>query len=271
VIILKSKREKFLKKTKESVKEALKSRDMVLAATTRSIDELDKVINVLVERLEDWYAIYFPELQTKDRRKYVQIAHEFDKANPDPKLLGKLLGREGAEKAIQKAGSSLGADLKDEDIAEFKSFAEEILRLYDLREKYLVYQEKLADEICPNITYLAGPELAAKLISHVGSLQKLAMLPSSTIQVIGAEKALFKHLKDKKKVRPPKHGLIFQHPKISMSPKKTRGKIARALANKLSLAAKADAFTKNFIAEKLKEDFESRFNEITEEYKKGKK
>ena len=266
-----SKRDKFLKKTKEKVKEALKSRDMLLAATTRSIDELDKVINVLVERLEDWYAIYYPELHTKDRRKYVQIAFEFDRSNPDPKILGKVMGRERADEAMKKLESCLGADLNEEDIAEFKSFAGEILKLYDLREKYLEYQEKLAKEICPNITHIAGPEIAAKFISHTGSLSKLAMLPASTIQVLGAEKALFKHLKNKKKVKPPKHGLLFQYPRISTSPKKVRGKIARALANKISLAAKADAFTKNFIAEKLKEDFEARYTEIMEQYKKGKK
>jgi nucleolar protein 56 len=108
---------------------------------------------------------------------------------------------------------------------------------------------------------VAGPEIAAKLIAHVGSLKRLAFLPSSTIQVLGAEKALFKHLKNRR-IAPPKHGIIFQHAKISNSPKEVRGKIARALANKLALAARADAFSKNFIAKQLKDDFEARCKEI---------
>ena len=124
-------------------------------------------------------------------------------------------------------------------------------------------------DICPNISKVAGPEIAAKLVSHVGSLKRLSVLPSSTIQVLGAENALFKHLKNRR-IKPPKHGIIFQHPRISGSPKAVRGRIARALAAKITIAAKADGFTKRDISKMLLDDFEKRYQEIMADFAKEK-
>jgi len=87
------------------------------------------------------------------------------------------------------------------------------------------------------------------------------VMPASTVQVIGAEKALFKHLKNKS-IDPPKHGIIFQHASISTSPKSVRGKIARALATKITLAAKADEYTKRFIGPEVKDKFDKRLKDI---------
>jgi nucleolar protein 56 len=144
-----------------------------------------------------------------------------------------------------------------------------IISMEELRKNFEAYQKELANEICPNMSEVGGPDIAAKLVSHVGSLNRLAVLPASAIQVLGAEKALFKHLKNRN-IPPPKHGIIFQHPKISSSPKAVRGKIARALANKLATAAKADAFSKRRISADLKKDFEARFSDIMAEYEKAK-
>jgi len=266
-----SKREKFLKKTKESVEEALKSRDMPLGGAAKSIETIDKVINQLTEKLEDWYSVYFPEFRPpEDRKKFVQAVLIINRKNLDVKKLAEVLGEKKADEIVGKAGKSLGAELEDRDMKQIYTLAESILELYGLAEGYEEYQNTLARELCPNVSTVAGPDIAAKLVAHVGSLKRLGILPSSTIQIIGAEKALFKHLKNKK-IAPPKHGIIFQHAKISSSPKAVRGKIARALANKIALAARADAFTKRYIADGLKEDFEKRFREIMEGYKKGKK
>lgn len=265
-----SKRAKFMKKAKESVTEALRSRDMLLSGVTKTLDVYDKIINMAGERLEEWYAIYFPELKLEDHQKFAQVVLMFDRKDPDVKELSKLIGQEKAQVIVEKSKKSLGADLKPEDLAECQHFADALLKMHKVREREDKYQQNLAKEICPNLSTVAGADLAAKLVSHMGSLQRLAMMPSSTIQVIGAEKALFKHLKNKR-VAPPKHGLIFQHVSISSSPKKVRGKIARALAGKLSLAAKADAFTKHDIGKKLLADFEKRFKYIMDEYKRGKK
>lgn len=128
------------------------------------------------------------------------------------------------------------------------------------QEKLKAQIEKDMADIAPNITLLIGPMLAARLLSHAGSLRKLAMLPSSSIQLLGAEKALFRFKKQGGK--PPKHGVIFQHASIGKAPYRVRGKHARLLSAKLSIAAKADMFTKRFIAPDLKES-------LTEELKQS--
>ena len=116
------------------------------------------------------------------------------------------------------------------------------------------------DEIAPNITNVVGPMIGARLIAQAGGLEKLATLPSSTVQILGAEKALFRFKKEGG--RPPKHGVIFQHPYLRKSPKKYRGRIARAVSAKISMAAKADAFTHRDISDELKEKLENRMKEI---------
>jgi nucleolar protein 56 len=263
------KREKFIKKAKEKVTEALKSRDMLLSGVTKTIDDLDKIINLLGERLEEWYGIYYPELALTDRIKYAELVALIDKKSIDTKELASIVGQNKADEIAKKASSSLGATLDEGDLNQIRSLAASIINLDKLRSQYEAHQEQLALDICPNMSKVAGADVAAKLVSHVGSLKRLCKLPSSTIQVLGAEKALFKHLKNRK-IQPPKHGIIFQHPKIAGSPKAVRGKIARALANKISLASKADAITKRDISDELLEGFEKRFKDIIEQYKKEK-
>jgi len=270
VLLMKGKRDKFLKKSKESVTEALKSRDMLLGSVTKSIEDLDKTINLLAERLEDWYGIYFPELREVDKLKFSNAVLLIDRDNFDTKELSSLFGQNKATELSKKSETSLGVKLPSADVAECQSLAQSIVHLGKLRDRFETYQKTLALELCPNLSEVGGPEIAAKLVSHVGSISKLALLPASAIQVIGAEKALFKHLKNKR-IPPPKHGIIFQHARISASPKKVRGKIARTLANKLCLAAKADAFTKNQIGQELHADFDARYTEIMAQYKKQKK
>lgn len=130
---------------------------------------------------------------------------------------------------------------------------EEILRLQDEIDKDM-------KAIAPNTSQIIGPLIGARLISLAGGMQKMAMMPASTIQILGAEKALFRFKKDGG--RPPKHGVIFQHQSINCAPKTERGKIARLFAIKISTAIKADVFTKNDIADKLQKDIEKRMLEI---------
>jgi len=114
--------------------------------------------------------------------------------------------------------------------------------------------------IAPNMCKIIGPLIGARLIALAGGMQPLAMLPASTIQILGAEKALFRFKKEGG--RPPKHGIIFQHPLINRAQKTERGKIARLLANKISTAIKADVFTKRDIADELQQDIDIRLQEI---------
>jgi nucleolar protein 56 len=121
--------------------------------------------------------------------------------------------------------------------------------------------EEDMQHIAPNITTITGPLIGARLIALAGTLQHLAQMPASTIQILGAEKALFRYKKEGGK--PPKHGVIFQHPLIKRAPRNQRGKRARLLATKITTAAKADAFTKRDISKELKEAIETRIQEIT--------
>lgn len=263
-----SKRETFLSRSRESMREALQSRDNLIVNVQRSIDELMQVKNALSERLEEWYAVYFPELRLEDKTKFAQVVCDFDK-NGERQAIEKIVGVKKASEIMEMAEKSLGAKFNEEDLNKCKEFAKTIVDMDTMINEYEKYQENLCQELCPNIATLVGSAIAAKLISHVGSLSRLAILPASTIQVLGAEKALFKHLKNKR-IDPPKHGIIFQHVYISSSPKMVRGKIARLIANKITLAAKADAFTKNFIAEEMKKNLEAKFQEIMKNYKEGK-
>lgn len=265
----KEKRARFMKRSKETVMEALRSRDMLMGGVTKTMEDLDRIINQLGERLEDWYGIYFPELKTEDKLKYCDAVLVIDRDDMDEKALASIVGQKKASELVASAGKTLGANLSRDDLAQCHSLARYIISLGKLRKEHEAYQKKLAEELCPNMAAVGGPDVAAKLVSHVGSLRKLALLPASTIQVLGAEKALFKHLKNRR-IDPPKHGIIFQNPKISSSPKAVRGKIARALANKLALAAKADAFTKKDMTADLKRGFEERYAQIMKEYEREK-
>lgn len=264
------KRAAFLKKSKQTVREALRSRDMLLASVTKSIDDLDQIINLLGERFEDWYGIYFPELKAETKLKFCSAALILDKENVDEKELASIIGQKNASEVATAAPNSLGVKLSSKDHSQCLSLAREILSLEKLRKDLEGYQKELAEELCPNLTEVGGSDIAAKLVSHVGSLRRLSLMPASALQVLGAEKALFKHLKNKR-IPPPKHGIIFQHARISASPKTVRGKIARVLANQLSLAARADAFGKRHIAPSLTKKFDERYNQIMADYEAAKK
>ena len=134
-------------------------------------------------------------------------------------------------------------------------------QLQELRERVAEYVDGLMSQIAPNLRTLVGGTIGARLISLAGGLVKLSRLPASTVQVLGAEKALFRALRTKAK--PPKHGVIYQHPSIRTSPKRYRGKIARALAGKIAIAARVDAMAGEFVGEKLLSDFKTRVSEIT--------
>jgi nucleolar protein 56 len=127
------------------------------------------------------------------------------------------------------------------------------------------YVDKTMEEVAPNTRAVAGALLGARLIAIAGSLRNLAMRPASTIQVLGAEKALFRSLKTG--ARPPKHGLIFQHALLHDAKRWQRGKIARVLAGKLAIAVRTDAFGGRYVGDALKADIDKRLEEIREKYK----
>jgi len=160
----------------------------------------------------------------------------------------------------------MGADISDEDFSKIQDMCRKVLELYGVRQSLEKYVDSVMEEVAPNTRTIGGSLLGARLVALVGGLLNLAKLPASTIQVLGAEKALFRSLKTK--ARPPKHGIIFQHPLIHDGKRWQRGKIARALAGKLAIAARVDAFNGEYVGDKLKADLEKRIDEIRERYEK---
>ncbi len=212
-------KERFLNLAKLKIKSLSHRPDIAIIHISRLITELDDTINTLAGRLYDWVSVYNPK--NLDRRNILDYLSKNSIAINDE------FGKKGINILFT-----------------------EIQKLTSIRDEYKKMLEQSMSKTAPNLTTLAGADLGAKLIAHAGSLEKLALLPASTIQVMGAEKALFKHLKNKH-VKPPKHGLIFQHPYISGIAKRLRGKMARALANELAIAVRADAFTHRDISEIL--------------------
>lgn len=238
---------------RRAVQKAQSERSVIVTQTTQLLNELDKTLNILSNKLIEWYGVHFPELshQIDGHITYAQIVLKFgDRTNIESEGL-KELGLERSTKRIQaSAQSSMGAILSPEDIEQIKQLAGHLLSLYEYRPEVESYLASTATDVAPNLSVVAGPVLAAKLIEKAGNLKKLAMMPSSTVQLLGAEKALFRSKKTR--ARPPKHGLIFQHPFVHSKPKKQRGRSARTLASKLVLAARADFFTGNPIGAELK-------------------
>jgi len=232
-------------RTRREVKSSVK-KDKVAAQAVSALQDLRRIGNELSERLQEWYGLYYPELEVEENEKYAELAAELDKRED-------FEGYEG----------SMGIDLDRRDIETIRSFARQVKAAYDQKEAIKEYLENVMDDIAPNVTHIIGAEMAAQLISLAGSLKKLARMPSSKIQLLGAEKALFRHLKGGGK--PPKHGIIYNHPYIQKTPEGKRGKAARAIASKLMMAARTDQYTDKFKGEKYKEELEDELGEIRNE------
>ncbi len=256
--------------TRRKLRRAAQKRDLLAAQAIRAIDDIDKTTNLFSARLREWYSLHFPELDdlVREHEDYVTIVAELGhRDNITKDALVKLgFSEEKAQKIAEAAKKSMGADFPEFDIKPMQKLARITLELFKLRRELADYIAQVMKEVAPNITALVGPLLGARLISLAGSLEELAFLPASTIQVLGAEKALFRALRTGGK--PPKHGVIFQYPDIHRSPRWQRGKIARALAAKLAIAAKVDYFTGRFIGDKLKEMLRKRIEEIKKLYAK---
>ncbi|ACJ16788.1 snoRNP component [Thermococcus onnurineus NA1] len=254
--------------TRLRIQEQSGARDKMIIQAIEALDDIDKVINLLVSRLREWYSLHFPELDEilPKHQQYVAFVKAIGpRENVTEEKLRELGLPDGKiEKIVKAAESSMGAPLGKFDSDIIQKLASEISDLYKLREQIEDYLETAMDEVAPNLKALVGAKLGARLLSLAGGLKELAMMPASTIQVLGAEKALFRHLRTGAK--PPKHGVIFQYPAINRSPWWQRGKIARALAGKLAIAARVDYFSGEYIAEELKQELEQRIKEIKEKY-----
>lgn len=234
--------------TKRKIKESVK-KDKIVIQAVNAIDEIDKSLNIFVARLREFYGLHFPEMEREVERheKFVKLVSEYGL-------------RDKMKEFSELAKTSMGIDLSEEDEKVLKEYATKIKELYKLREHMEKYINSVLKEITPNFSALAGPLLAARLIALAGGLEKLAKKPSSTVQLLGSEKALFRYLRGKG--RSPKFGILFTHPYIQKAPVSKRGKVARVLASKLSIAIKMDYYGNKDKSKEMKQDLENRIKEM---------
>lgn len=224
----------------------LKSRQKItkekfLIQAVSALEDLNPIFNSEVERLREWFGYHYPEYKEEKHSKFVKEVWERRRRE-------NFTGFE----------DSVGLEFSDEDEEAFHEFADLTKKTLDVQNRLEKYVEKLMDEVAPNVKSILGPILGAKVIAMFGSLEKMAKSPASAIQLIGAEKSLFRHLKSGKKSKPPKYGIIYRHPKIQGVKPELRGKIARLIASKASLAAKIDFFSGKLnpeIKERMEEEF----------------
>jgi nucleolar protein 56 len=223
--------------SKRKLKTEIREDEHIVHAIS-ALDEQTHAVNILFERLREWYAIHFPELE---------------KLVPRERFVA-LISEKGSREEIDMVEETIGIEISDGEKEVFKLLGNLIIEQEKSIEVQKRYIEDKMKTLAPNLNHLAGPLIGARLIAFAKGLERLARMPSSTVQLLGAEKSLFKHLKDGSK--PPKHGIIFQHPMVHKAPRNLRGRIARTFASKISIAARADFYSKNFIAVELKESLD---------------
>jgi nucleolar protein 58 len=209
------------------------------------LDELDKEINTYAMRVKEWYGWHFPELQgiVNDNAQYSKLVLTCGyRSKFRENDLSQILEEESIEAAVKEAAEvSMGTEISDLDIINIQSLAEQVLSMTEYRIQLFDYLKNRMNAIAPNLTILLGELVAARLISHSGSLMNLAKQPASTVQILGAEKALFRALKTKHDT--PKYGLIYHASLVGQAAPKHKGKISRVLAAKAALATRVDALS----------------------------
>lgn len=232
------------------------------------LDQLDKDINTFAMRVREWYSWHFPELKEIVTDNFVFArcaAYIKDKANlSEENLPGleELVGDEAiAQRILKAARASMGMDTSETDMMNILIFTERMISLALYRKQLYAYLEDKMSIVAPNLSALIGETVAARLIQKAGSLTSLAKCPASTVQILGAEKALFRALKTKGNT--PKYGLIYHSSFIGRASAKNKGRISRYLANKCSIASRIDSFieepTKAY-GDQLRSQVEERLN-----------
>ncbi len=240
-------REKAIKVVKAKLRVSVKD-DLLIIQTVSSIDEVDKAVNLLAKRLRECYELYNPEISK------LFTDHET--------FTDQILQKQKKELISEfRINDPMGADLKQKDIDSIMRLANEVKSLFDFRHIQEKYLEDMMKATCPNVTAVAGVQIGAKLLSLAGSLERLSKFPASTIQLLGAEKALFRHLRNRRNL-PPKYGILHEHALVNKVIQKNKGKMARTLADKISIASKIDFFKGKFFGDTLSSQVEDKAKEL---------
>lgn len=253
--------------SRSKVKFNINRADNMIIQSIWLLDKLDKDINTFAMRLREWYSFHFPELFkiVNDNYKFAKLAqligdrNQIEDTDSLEEEINKIVDDEDKTKAIiQAMNTSMGTEIADVDMENIKSFTERVIHLAEYRQSLLNYLTSRMNNVAPNLSSLIGETVGARLISKAGSLTNLAKYPASTLQILGAEKALFRALKSRGNT--PKFGLIYQSTFIGRAATKDKGRISRFLANKCSIATRIDCFT-----DEPTQEYGSRLREQVEE------
>lgn len=216
--------------------------DVMVVQAIKLIEDMDRELNVYAMRTREWYGWHFPEMGklVSDHVAYARVVLTAGRRDGFPDAdLAECLPEEIAEAAKAAAEISMGTDISDEDIENVMLLAAQVIQYAEYRAQISNFLENRMRALAPNLTALVGWLVGAKLIAHAGSLKSLSMSPASTIQILGAEKALFRALKTKHNT--PKYGILYNSSLVGQASQKTKGKIARMLAAKTALGLRIDA------------------------------
>ena len=263
-------REFAIKWSSIRVQEASEQLDLHISQSINALDEIDKILNTVGTRMREWYGLHFPELDNllQNITTYANIVSKVGKREEiTVEFLRALdIPENRIEIILMTANRSKGGKITEENLLILQSLANEVISLAQIRKTLEDHIDISMEVISPNLKELLTATVGARLIAKAGSLKRLASLSSSTIQILGAEKALFRTLKTG--ANPPKHGLLFQHPIIHSAPKWQRGKLARAISSKAAIAARVDLYGQNSESSKaLATKLNDRITEIQEKYK----
>ncbi|CAM8914776.1 unnamed protein product [Rhodiola kirilowii] len=220
--------------------------DTMIIQAIGLLDDLDKELNTYAMRVKEWYGWHFPELVkiVSDNIQYAKTVKLMgDRVNAAKLDFSEVLPEEMEAELKEAAMISMGTEVSDMDLMNIKDLCSQVLSLSEYRAQLYDYLKNRMNTIAPNLTALVGELVGARLISHGGSLMNLAKQPGSTVQILGAEKALFRALKTKHAT--PKYGLIYHAALIGRAAPKLKGKISRSLAAKAALAIRCDALGDN--------------------------
>ena len=234
---------------RKTIQKSLKP-EFLIIHSINLLDELDTTTDLLAKRLRKWYAFYNPE---------------FERSISNSEKFARLIITKSRQQLLKELGlteqDSMGGTFSPIDLDALKELSEHLIGLYALRAQQETYLTILIKKLCPNVVAITGPLLCARFIERAKSLERLSRMPASTIQVLGAEKALFRHLRNKK-YKPPKHGILHEHPLVLRNKKALHGKISRSLADKIAIAAKVDYFGGTFCGDALRKGLEEKFGRL---------
>ncbi|KAF4324181.1 hypothetical protein BBO99_00000088 [Phytophthora kernoviae] len=221
--------------------------DNMIIQAIALLDQMDKDINTFAMRVREWYSWHFPELVKIVNDNYVYarcasfIKNRSTLSEDSLEELSKIvLDEDKAQQILHASRTSMGMDMSEIDMINVDNFTTRLIKLAEYRRQLHEYLVSKMSTVAPNLASLIGEAVGARLISHAGSLTNLAKCPASTVQILGAEKALFRALKTRGNT--PKYGLLFHSTFIGRAAAKNKGRISRYLANKCAIASRIDSF-----------------------------